>query len=95
MSYPESGNVLIIPAYNAESEKAVQEIQWSQSLRTRSARYYIVRAQNQFKGNADVLLYIQDQFYKNEGSNDYIGKIPGARKEGSQLICYYPMQRAS
>lgn len=94
MSYPESGNVLIIPAYNAESEKAVQEIQWSQSLRTRSARYYIVRAQNQSKGNADVLLYIQDRFYKDEGSNDYIGKIPGARKEGSQSTCYYPMQRA-
>lgn len=84
MSIPESGNTLIIPAYNAESEMAVQELQWSQSFRTRTARYYIVRATNQSKGNVDVLLYIQDRFYKDEGSSDYIGKIPGARKEGSE-----------
>lgn len=84
MSIPESGNTLIIPAYTAESEKAVQELQWSQSFRTRTARYYIVRATNQSKGNVDVLLYIQDRFYKDEGNGDYIGKIPGARKEGSK-----------
>ncbi|KAL6412991.1 hypothetical protein AUP68_02486 [Ilyonectria robusta] len=86
MSIPESGNTLIIPAYNAESEMAVQELQWSQSFRTRTARYYIVRATNQSKGNVDVLLYIQDRFYKDEGSSDYIGKIPGARKEGNSFV---------
>ncbi|KAK7425581.1 hypothetical protein QQZ08_007904 [Neonectria magnoliae] len=86
MSSPESGNVLIVPAYSAESEQAVQEIQWSQSFRTRTARYYIVRAKNQSKGNVDVLLYIQDRFYKDENSNDYIGRLPGARKEGNFFI---------
>ena len=83
MSYPEVGNVLVFPAYSAESEQAVQEIQWSQSFRTKTARYYIVKAKNQSKGNVDVLLYVQDRFYKDESSSDFVGKIPGARKEGS------------
>ncbi|KAI8649467.1 hypothetical protein LRP88_00021 [Fusarium phalaenopsidis] len=84
MSYPTKGDVLIIPAYSAESELATLDIQWSQSFRTRTARYYVVRAQNQSKGNADVLLFVQDRFYKEEGSNDYIGKI--ARREGNSWI---------
>lgn len=82
MSYPTKGDVLVIPAYTAESEIATVEIQWSQSFRTRTARYYLVQAQNQSKANADVLLFVQDRFYKDEGSNDYIGKI--ARREGSK-----------
>ncbi|KAH7161821.1 hypothetical protein EDB81DRAFT_840059 [Dactylonectria macrodidyma] len=86
MSYPESGNTLIIPAYTAESEQAAQGIEWSQNWSTKNARYYIVRATNQSKGNVDVLLYVQDRFYKDEGSPDYIGKIPGIRKEGNSFI---------
>ncbi|KAJ3535817.1 hypothetical protein NM208_g5410 [Fusarium decemcellulare] len=86
MSYPEKGNVLTIPAWTPESEQAVLEISWSQSFRTRSARYYIVRAQNQSKSNVDVLVYVQDRFYKEEASNDYIGRLPGARKEGNTWV---------
>ncbi|KPM41008.1 hypothetical protein AK830_g5539 [Neonectria ditissima] len=86
MSFPEAGNVIVVPAYSAESEQAVQELQWSQSFRTRTARYYIVRAKNQSKGNVDVLLYIQDRFYNDQNSGDYIGKIPGVRKEGNSFI---------
>ncbi|KAM5350716.1 hypothetical protein ACJ41O_007221 [Fusarium nematophilum] len=86
MSIPESGNVLIVPAYTGDAENAAQEIQWSQSLRTRTARYYIVKAQNASKGNADVLLYIQDRFYRDENSGDFIGKLPGARKEGNSFV---------
>ncbi|KAF4950279.1 hypothetical protein FSARC_13254 [Fusarium sarcochroum] len=86
MSYPVKGDVLVIPAYSGESEQATQEIQWSQSFRTRTARYYIIRAQNQSKGNVDVLLYIQDRFYKDSGNNDYIGRLPGARQEGNSWI---------
>ena len=84
MSFPEAGNTLAIPAYSSESEQASMEISWSQSLRTKKARYYIVRAKNLSKDNADVLLYVQDNFYKDESSADYIGKLPGARKEGGQ-----------
>ncbi|KAF4467735.1 hypothetical protein FALBO_5387 [Fusarium albosuccineum] len=86
MSYPEKGNVLTIPAWTPESEQAVLEISWSQSFRTRSARYYIIRAQNQSRGNVDVLVYVQDRFYKEEASNDYIGRLPGARKEGNTWV---------
>jgi hypothetical protein len=84
MSILESGNTILIPAYSAESEQAVQEVQWAQAMRTKSARYYIVKAQNQSKGNADVLLYVHDRFYKDENSNDFVGKIPGAHKEGRE-----------
>ncbi|KAJ4251363.1 hypothetical protein NW762_011344 [Fusarium torreyae] len=86
MSYPVKGDVLLIPVYSAESEQATQEIQWSQSFRTRTARYYIIRAQNQSKGNVDVLLYVQDRFYKDSSSNDYIGRLPGARQEGNSWV---------
>ncbi|KAJ4323570.1 hypothetical protein N0V84_004311 [Fusarium piperis] len=86
MSYPTKGDVLIIPAYGAQSEQATLEIQWSQSFRTRTARYYVIPAQNQSKGNESVLLYVQDRFYKDEGSNDYIGRIQGARREDNSWI---------
>ncbi|KAF4452095.1 hypothetical protein F53441_5028 [Fusarium austroafricanum] len=82
MSYPTKGDVLVIPAYSSESEQNAIEIQWSQSFRTRTARYYLVHAQNQSKGGVDALIYIQDRFYKDSNSNDYIGKLPGARMEG-------------
>ncbi|KAI9147019.1 hypothetical protein HJFPF1_13050 [Paramyrothecium foliicola] len=86
MSIPQKGDVLSIPAYSPESESATQEISWSQSFRTRTARYFIVKAQNQSRGGVDVLLYVQDSYYKNEGSNEVIGKLPGARKEGNSWI---------
>ncbi|KEY75164.1 hypothetical protein S7711_01611 [Stachybotrys chartarum IBT 7711] len=86
MSIPEKGNVLIIPVCSGDSEQASVEISWSQSFRTRNARYYIVRAQNQSKENADVLLYIQDYFYQQEGNNSFIGKLPGATKLGNSWV---------
>ncbi|KAK3365112.1 hypothetical protein B0T24DRAFT_659898 [Lasiosphaeria ovina] len=85
-SIPEAGNTLSIPAYTAEAEKAVQDLSWSQLLQTKTGRYYIVRAKNVTKGGADVLLYVQDRFYKDEASADYIGKLPGAKKEGDNFI---------
>lgn len=84
MSIPQKGDILVIPAYTAENEQASQEISWSQSFRTRTARYYIVKAQNQSQGNANVLVYIQDSFYKNETATEFIGKLPGAKKAGSK-----------
>ncbi|KAF7553124.1 hypothetical protein G7Z17_g3876 [Cylindrodendrum hubeiense] len=86
MSRPESGDTILIPVYNAGSEQAALEIQWSQSFRTKSARYYLVRAINQSKGNVDVLLYVQDQFYKDERNSNFIGNIPGARREGNAFV---------
>jgi hypothetical protein len=85
MSYPTNGDVLSIPVYSGESEQNALEIQWSQSFRTRTARYYLVKAQNQSKGGIDTLFYIQDRFYKDANSNEYIGKLPGARQEGSKF----------
>ncbi|KAF5631079.1 uncharacterized protein FTJAE_7944 [Fusarium tjaetaba] len=86
MSIPAKGDQLSVPAYTAEAEQNAVEISWSQMFRTRSARYYVVNAQNQSKGNANVLMYIQDRFYKDSKSNEYIGKLPGARQEGNNWI---------
>ncbi|SPJ71005.1 uncharacterized protein FTOL_00733 [Fusarium torulosum] len=86
MSCPTNGDVLSIPVYSGESEQNALEIQWSQSFRTRAARYYLVKAQNQSKGGIDTLLYIQDRFYKDANSNEYIGRLPGARQEGNNWI---------
>ncbi|KAK0717461.1 hypothetical protein B0T26DRAFT_709965 [Lasiosphaeria miniovina] len=85
-SIPEAGNTLSIPTYTAEAEKAVQDLSWSQSFQTKTGRYYIVKAKNVTKAGDDVLLYVQDRFYKDEASADYIGKLPGARKEGGHFI---------
>ena len=85
MSTPQTGNVILIPVYSGESESAMIEIKWQQSLKSKTANYYSVRAKNQTQGNADVLLYIQDRFYKDESSADFIGKIPGAKKEGGMF----------
>lgn len=85
MSIPQTGNVILIPVYSQESESASIEIQWQQSLRSKTAKYYSVRAKNQTQDNADVLLFIQDRFYKDESSADFIGKIPGAKKEGGMF----------
>jgi hypothetical protein len=71
------GDVLTIPVYNQEAEQNAVEVQWSQSFRTRTARYYIVQAHNQSRDNAEVLFYVQDRFYK-----DLNSKVPGARQEG-------------
>ncbi|KAF4948041.1 hypothetical protein FGADI_9932 [Fusarium gaditjirri] len=86
MSYPTKGDVLLIPVYTEESEQNAIEISWSQSFRTRTARYYLVKAQNQSKGGVDVLAYVQDRFYKDVNSNDYIGRLPGARQEGNSWV---------
>jgi hypothetical protein len=80
MSSPEAGNQLSIPAYSSSSDEALVELQWSQSFKTRTQKYYIVRAKNNSKSNADVLLYIQQSFY--EGNE--ISKINNAQKEGGK-----------
>ncbi|KAH8646803.1 hypothetical protein BX600DRAFT_555738 [Xylariales sp. PMI_506] len=86
MSIPEAQDILSVPVYSAENEQAVQEISWSQTLRTKTAHYFIVKAKNVSKGNADVLLYIQDRFYKDSNSPDFIGKLPGAKEENGNWI---------
>ncbi|KAK5652027.1 hypothetical protein OQA88_10930 [Cercophora sp. LCS_1] len=85
MSVPETGNVLSIPAYQPKAEDATVELEWSQTFKTRQATYYIVPAKNVTKGNADVMLFIQDRFYKDESNGDHIGKIPGATKDGENF----------
>jgi hypothetical protein len=84
MSIPEAGNILSIPVYTVDSEQAALEISWSQNLRTKTAKYYLVKAKNQSQGNADVLLYVQDRFYNDAGSNEFVGKLPGAKTEGGR-----------
>jgi len=84
MSVPEAGNALSIPAYTPKAEDATVEIEWSQTFKTREATYYIVCAKKVSKGNADIMLFIQDRFYKDESSPDYIDKILGATKDGGR-----------
>ncbi|VBB81971.1 Putative protein of unknown function [Podospora comata] len=86
MSTPEAGNILSIPAYTPDADSALQEITWSQSLRTKKANYYIVKAKNITQNQADVLLYIQDTFYKDESSPTHLSKLPDAKKEGDNFI---------
>lgn len=89
MSIPEVNDVIRFEAYKPEeSDSAVFEISWSQTLRTKSATYYVVKAKNTTKGNADTLLYVQDRFYKDPSSPDYIGNIPGIQMEGGMFLLY-------
>ncbi|RBR25414.1 uncharacterized protein FIESC28_01851 [Fusarium coffeatum] len=75
------GDVLTIPVYNQEAENNAIELEWQQARRTRTARYYVVKARNQSKDNADVLIFIQDRFYK-----DFNRNCPGARQEGDSWV---------
>ncbi|KAG4292387.1 hypothetical protein FPRO06_13640 [Fusarium proliferatum] len=86
MSFPTKGDVLYVPFYTEEAEQNAVEISWSQQFRTRTARYYLVNARNQSKGNANVLMYIQERYYRDPNSNEYIGKLPGGRQEGNSWI---------
>jgi hypothetical protein len=92
MSPPEKGDVLVVPIYSQSDEESSVEIQWQQSLRTRTAKFYQPRAKDQTKGNEDVLLYIQDSFYKDENNNNFIGKLPGAKKEGGSLLALHVIE---
>jgi hypothetical protein len=89
MAVPELNDILRFEAYKGEdSDDASIELSWSQALRSRSATYYILNAKNTSKGNSDTLLYIQKPIYRDEGSPDFLGKIPGAKKEGSKFSSY-------
>lgn len=85
MSYPTTDDVLTIPVHSGESERNILEVPWNQSCKSRTAHYYLVNAQNQSKGRIDIMIFIQDRFYADSGSCDYIGRLPGARLEGSKL----------
>ncbi|KAJ7714869.1 hypothetical protein B0H16DRAFT_1701915 [Mycena metata] len=84
-SVPQTGDIIVVPAY-AGDDSATVEVQWQQTFRSKSATYYIVKAKNQSQGNADILLYIQDRFYKDESSGDFIGKLLGCKKEDGRYI---------
>jgi hypothetical protein len=86
MSIPQTGDIILVRVYNQKSESASVEIQWQQTLMSKSAKYYTVRAKNQTQGNSDVLLYVQERFYKDGSSPDFIGKIPGCKKEGGAFL---------
>ncbi|KAF5010431.1 hypothetical protein FDECE_3400 [Fusarium decemcellulare] len=86
MSVPEIHDVIRFEAYNPDSEGGRLEIPWSQSLRTKMATYYIVKAENTSKANASVILYIQDYIYKDEGSADYVGKNHEVKREGNNWV---------
>ncbi|UZP40462.1 hypothetical protein NXS19_008278 [Fusarium pseudograminearum] len=86
MSILTKGDIISVPAYTLEAEVNALEISWSQSFRTRTARYYLVNAHNQSKGGVDVLMFIQDRYYKDANSGEFIGKLPGARQEGNSWV---------
>ncbi|KAH0404902.1 hypothetical protein KCU89_g663, partial [Aureobasidium melanogenum] len=75
MAPPEKGDILVIPVYSQSDEESLIDIKWQQSLRSKNAKFYQPRAKNQSKGDEDVLLYIQDSFYKDENSNNWIVPI--------------------
>ncbi|KAF4943287.1 hypothetical protein FSARC_14962 [Fusarium sarcochroum] len=82
MPVPEVNDVLRFEGYQGqESDSASIEVNWSQSLRSKSATYYIVNAKNTAKGNADTILFIQKPMYTDESIPDHISKIPGAQKK--------------
>lgn len=86
MAPPEKGDILVIPVYSQSDEGSLIDIKWQQSLRSKNAKFYQPRAKNQSKGDEDVLLYVQDSFYKDENSSNFVGKLPGAKKDGGKLL---------
>ncbi|KAH7196518.1 uncharacterized protein B0J16DRAFT_1272 [Fusarium flagelliforme] len=75
------GDVLTIPVYSQEAENNAIQVEWQQAFRARSARYYVVKAYNQSKDNTEVLIFIQDRFYKDLNRN-----VPSARQEDDSWV---------
>ncbi|KAE9363323.1 hypothetical protein N431DRAFT_475480 [Stipitochalara longipes BDJ] len=86
MSTPQKNDTIAVPIYTQEADSALNDISWSQRFSTKTAKYYTVKAQNITRNNSNVLLFIQDRFYKDENSADFIGKIPGVKKEDGKWI---------
>jgi hypothetical protein len=86
MSTPQKGDTIAVPVYTQEADSTFNEIKWSQKFQTKTGNYYTVKAQNITQGNANILLFIQDRFYKDENSADFIGKIPGVKKEDGTFL---------
>lgn len=95
MPAPKAGDVIKFPAHNAESDQDAQIVEWSQGGADRRGKYYIVRAKNQSQDDTDVLLFIQDRFYrenddKGQPNADFIGKLKAIQKEGGKQIVPSP-----
>ncbi len=86
MSAPQRNDTIAVPVYTQEAESTLNEISWSQRFSTKTAKYYTVKAQNISRDNSTVLLFIQDRFYKDESSGDFIGKIPGVKQENGMFL---------
>jgi hypothetical protein len=86
MSTPQKGDTIAVPVYTQEADSTLNEISWSQRFSTKTANYYTVKAQNITRNNSNVLLFIQDRFYKDENSADFIGKIAGVKKEDGMFL---------
>ncbi|RGP71721.1 hypothetical protein FLONG3_7025 [Fusarium longipes] len=88
MAIPEVNDVLRFEVYRGEeSDRTSVEVRWSQFTREQAATYYIVDARNTSKGgNADTILFIRKPMYTEESNYEYVGKIPGAVKEGDNWV---------
>ena len=78
----EEGDTILIPLYSDQAKQV--EVKWSQDHKDKSAKYYCLLAENKSKQFREVLIYVQDTYYRDETNNSYIGKIPGIRKDDSK-----------
>jgi hypothetical protein len=86
MSIPQKGDTIAVPICTKDADSNLNEISWSQRFSTKTAKYYTVKAKNTTRNNADVLLFVQDRFYADENSGDFIGKISGVKKEDGVFL---------
>jgi hypothetical protein len=91
----QAGDVLSIPAYKPDFENGIISFTWSQSLRDRNGTYYQVACKNVTRGNKDVLLYVQKEWYnpENAGAGEHISHF--TKKNGKFLTESVPTGSSS
>lgn len=67
-----AGDVISIPAHTADSESATITFTWSQSLRSRTETYYILKGKNVTQGGGDTLIFIQKDWYAPGGAAENV-----------------------
>ena len=89
MTNCEKGDTIRFAAYSpaCDMEEPAREISWQQRMTTKKAKFYEVQVKNVTQGK-ETMIYIQDRFYKDECSPDFVGKLPGIKKEGGTYLIH-------
>jgi hypothetical protein len=87
MTNCDKGDTIRFAAYNPErdTQYLARDIEWKQMMSAKKARFYEVEVKNVTQ-DKETMIYIQDRFYKDESSADFVGKLSGIKKEGGLCI---------